>query len=352
MDQGLGPELCIFKKSQFLRWRFTEIHSANIKILLICFRICGSKKRHRAFGFQGGFLRMRILLLGSSGLLGHDCKEVLSNAYEVIAPEREELDIMSWDIVIEKMQKVSPDIVLNCAAFTDVDACEKEHFKVRKANLEGPRNLAQGSARFNCKVVHISSDYVFDGKKSLPQPYFEDDSIEPLSAYGRSKYESEVAVKENAPNYIIIRSGWLYGVKGKDFIKSILNNTLGKKRKTLRVVNDQFASPTWSYRLAMQIKELIDHDAKGTYHATAEGYCTPYELSQHVFKRLKLKISLEAISLNDYKHAAKRPQNCILENRLLKKQGLNVMVDWKEDLDVFLDQFGKDLVKEARKGKK
>lgn len=295
---------------------------------------------------------MRILLLGSKGLLGHDCKEVLSSDYEVIAPDRAELDIIGWDVVIEKMQKVSPDIVLNCAAFTDVDACEKEHFRVRKENLEGPRNLAQGSARFNCKIVHISSDYVFDGKKSLPQPYFEDDSIEPLSAYGRSKYESEVAVKENAPNYIIIRSGWLYGIKGKDFIKSILNNTLGKKKKTLSVVNDQFVSPTWSYRLATQIKELIDRDAKGTYHATAEGYCTPYEFSQYVFKKLKLKISLEPISLTDYKFVAKRPQNCILENRLLKKQGFNVMVDWQEDVVTFLDQFGKDLVKAARRGKK
>ncbi len=330
---------------------FTEIHGANLNILLICFRICGNGKE-RVFGIQGGLLRMRILLLGSSGLLGNDCKEVLSSAHEVIAPDRDELDIISWDVVIEKMQKVSPDIVLNCAAFTDVDACEKEHFRVRKANLEGPRNLAQGSARFNCKIVHISSDYVFDGKKSLPQPYFEDDSIEPLSAYGRSKYESEVAVKENAPNYIIIRSGWLYGIKGKDFIKSILQNTLGKRRKTLKVVNDQFVSPTWSYRLAMQIKELIDHDAKGTYHATAEGYCTPYDLSQYIFKKLKLKISLEPLSLNSDKSLAKRPKNCILENRLLKKQGLNVMVDWKEDVDAFLDEFGKVLVKEARKGKK
>ena len=102
----------------------------------------------------------------------------------------------------------------------------------------------------------------------------------------------------------------------------------------------------------MQIKELIDRDAKGTYHATAEGHCTPYELSQYVFKKLKLKVSLEPLSLNDYKCVAKRPSNCILENRLLKKQGLNVMVDWKEDVDAFLDQFGKTLVKEARRGKK
>jgi dTDP-4-dehydrorhamnose reductase len=295
---------------------------------------------------------MKILLLGSSGMLGNDCKDVLSSDYEIIAPDREELDITSWDGVIEKMQKVSPDVVLNCAAFTDVDACEKEPFRVRKTNLEGPRNLAQGCARYNCKVIHISSDYVFDGRKSVPQPYFEDDPIEPLSAYGQSKYESEVAIKENAPNYIILRSGWLYGIKGENFIKSILNKTVGKRRKTLTIVNDQFASPTWSYRLALQIKELIKHDAKGTYHATAEGYCTPFEFAQYVFERLKLKILLEPSSLTAYKSPAKRPVNCILENRLLKKQGLNVMVDWKEDANAFLEQFGKDLLKEAKKGRK
>lgn len=294
---------------------------------------------------------MKILLLGSSGMLGSDCKRVLSEEHEVIAPSRAELDIISWDVVIENMQKVAPDIVLNCAAFTNVDACEKEHFVVRKVNLEGPRNLAQGSARFNCKLIHISSDYVFAGKKSVPQPYFEDDPTEPISAYGKSKLESEVAVRENSPNYIIIRSGWLYGIKGTNFITSILVNTLSKKKRTLQVVNDQFGSPTWTYRLALQIKELIKIDAKGTYHVTSEGYCSPFEFAQHVFKKLRLKISLEPSRLNDYPQAAKRPANCILENRLLKKEGINVMLDWKEDVDAFLDQFGKDLVKRARAGK-
>ena len=119
--------------------------------------------------------------------------------------------MISWDVVIENLQKLLPDIILNCAGFTDVDACETEDFTVRKANIEGPRNLAQGSARFNSRLIHISSDYVFSGQKGIPQPYFEDDPVDPISAYGRSKVESEVAVRENSPNYIIIRTGWLYG---------------------------------------------------------------------------------------------------------------------------------------------
>lgn len=294
---------------------------------------------------------MKILLLGGSGMLGSDCKEVLSSDYQVIAPSKNELDIISWDVVIENMQQVSPDIVLNCAAFTDVDACETENFIVRKVNLEGPRNLAQGSARFNCKIIHISSDYIFNGKKSVPQPYFEDDAGDPISAYGKSKLESEVAVKENAPNYVIVRSGWLYGIRGGNFIKSILSNALKKKQKTIKVVKDQFGSPTWTYRLALQIKELIKNDAKGTYHATSEGYCNRFDFARRVFKKLRLKLTLEPCSMNDFALAAKRPTNCILENRLLKKQGIHIMREWQEDLDEFLRQFGKELVKKAKAGK-
>jgi dTDP-4-dehydrorhamnose reductase len=293
---------------------------------------------------------MKILLLGSSGMLGSDCKDVLSKDYDVIAPDRRELDITSWDVVIEKLQKISPDIVFNCAGFTDVDACETEHFAVRKINVEGPRNLAQGSARFNCKLIHISTDYVFSGQKSVPQPYFEDDPVDPISAYGKSKVESEVAVRENAPNYIIVRSGWLYGMNGRNFLKSILINALNRKRKTLNVVNDQYGSPTWTYRLALQIKELLKHDTKGTYHATSDGYCTRLEFAQYVLKKLKLKATLEACSLNDYSQAAARPSNCILENRLLKKQGISIMSDWKKDVGAFLDRFGEKLIKKAKAG--
>lgn len=296
---------------------------------------------------------MKILLYGSTGMLGHDCKEVLSKDFQVIAPTKKELDIMRWDDVIENMQVNSPDIILNCVGFTDVDACEKEEFSyiVRKVNVEGPRNLAQGSARFNCKLIHISSDYIFSGQKSIPQPYFEDDPADPLSAYGKSKMESETAVRENAPDYILVRTGWLYGINGKSFINSILMNTLGKKRKTLKVVDDQMGSPTWTYRLALQIKELIKSGAKGTYHATSEGYCSRFEYAKYVFKKLNLKINVNPCRSSDYSQPARRPFNCILENRLLKKQGINIMPDWKTDLDIYLEQYGQELIKQAKAGK-
>ncbi len=294
-----------------------------------------------------GLLRMKILIVGSTGMLGRECKNILGEEHEVITPGRNEMDITSWDGVIDNLQEVSPDVVLNCAALTDVDVCEKETFTVRKINVEGPRNLAQCSARFECKLIHISSDYVFDGQKMVPQPYFEDDAPNPLSAYGISKMESETAVRENSPSYIIIRSSWLYGVNGKNFVKFIVNQAVNKKSAILKVVNDQFMSPTWSYRLALQIRELLYSDGVGTYHATADGHCSPFEYAEYILKKLGLTASIEPCSLKDLDRPARRPVNCLLENRLLKKQGINIMVEWKEDLDTFLDDSGEELIKEA-----
>jgi dTDP-4-dehydrorhamnose reductase len=291
---------------------------------------------------------MKILILGSTGMLGSECKEILSQEHEVIAPDKKELDIISWDRVIEKLQEVSPDVVLNCAGFNDVDACETEDFMVRKINVEGPRNLAQGSARFECKLVHISSDYVFDGQKMMPQPYFEDDTANPLSAYGKSKMESETAVRENSPNFIIVRTAWLYGINGKNFIKSIVSQGVQKKTNVLKVADDQFGSPTWTNTLALQIRELLRYDGRGTYHATAEGYCTRFECAKYVLDKLGIKVSIEPCSMKDYKGLAKRPANCLLENRLLKKQRINFMQNWKEGLNGFLEKYGEELIKEAK----
>ncbi|MBN2063029.1 MAG: dTDP-4-dehydrorhamnose reductase [Deltaproteobacteria bacterium] len=292
---------------------------------------------------------MKILLLGSSGMLGSDCKELLESEYEVIAPDSKELDIVSWDVVIENLQKIHPDVIINCVGFTDVDACEKEDFKVRKINVEGPRNLAQGSARFNCRLIHISSDYVFNGQKGVPQPYFEDDSVDPLSAYARSKMESEVAVRENSPNYIIMRTAWLYGINGYNFINKIIEKAVRRNKAPIQVVVDQFGSPTWTFRLALQIKYLLKTDAKGTFHATSEGYCSRMECAQYVLKKLKIKASIEPCSMKDYIQKARRPLNCILENKMLKKMGWNVMSDWKEDLDLYLEKHGDDLIKTVKK---
>ncbi len=296
---------------------------------------------------------MKILLLGSRGMIGSDCKTVLAQGYEIVAPEKKELDIVSWDRVIERLQHIKPDIILNCAGLAKVNACEEHRtaYLCRKVNVEGPRNLAQGSARFGSKMIHFSSDYVFNGDKGLPQPYFEDDPLDPISEYGRTKMESEMAVRENASNYLIFRSGWLYGIEGDNFVKSLIAHATKKKSKKIRVPSDHFGSPTWSYRLAEQTKELIQVDGKGTIHATAEGYCSLFEAAEFVLNKMSLSMPLEPCKLKDYQKKAKRPVNCILENRALKKNGLNIMKNWEEDLSLFIDRFGEVLLRQAKETK-
>lgn len=294
---------------------------------------------------------MKILLLGGTGMLGTDCKLALEREHEVLAPDRKTLDIVSWDVVIETMQRLTPDAVVNCAGLTDIEACEKDEFLLRKLNVEGPRNLAQGCARFDSRLVHISTYCVYNGSKPIPQPYFEDDTLDPLNEYGRSKVYSETAVRENAPHYIIIRTGWLYGRHGKNFVTDVLSRALrgGRKKQTIRIDETQFGSPTWTYRLAYQIREMLREDVHGTYHATSEGYCSLLDFARAVLEKLNVRANLEPVKGPAGKGKAERPPNGILENRLLKKQGINIMPDWKKDLDLFLDQHGEELIKEIKK---
>ena len=288
---------------------------------------------------------MRILLTGSSGQLGSECNKVLKDDYEIISPNKEELDIISWDKVIMSIDQLSPDIILNCADFTNVDECEKDKKLAERINVEGPRNLAQGAARYDKIIVHISSDLIFNGRKRLPQPYFEDDPTSPLSRYGLTKMESEMAVKQNTPHYIIIRAGWIYGVRGNSFLKQILRLATKKDQKSLYVVNDQFGSPTWSYRLAQQIKVLIDNRKEGVYHATSESYCSRYEWAKYFLEKMEITIPVLPCSSEKYPTPAIRPLNSILENRQLKIEGLNIMPNWKKDLDIFIDTYGEMLLK-------
>ncbi len=155
------------------------------------------------------------------------------------------------------------------------------------------------------------------------------------------------AVMENSPNHVIVRTAWLYGINGSNFIKSIVSQGI-QEHKVLRVVDDQVGSPTWANGLAFQIRELLHHNSRGTYHATSEGYCTRFECAKYVLKKLGIKASIEPCSMKDYEGLAVRPANCLLENRLLKNQGINVMHNWEADLGVFLKKYGEELIKEAK----
>ncbi|MEA3359507.1 MAG: dTDP-4-dehydrorhamnose reductase [Thermodesulfobacteriota bacterium] len=290
---------------------------------------------------------MKILLTGSSGMLGSECETILKDDYEVIAPKKDEFDITSWDQVTMGINQLSPDIVFNCAGFTRVDDCEKEKKLSERINVEGARNLAQVASRYEKFIIHISSNFVFSGKKKLPQPYFEDDPMVPLSFYGLTKMESEMAVKQNSRRYIIIRTGWLYSIQGKNFLKDILKVALKKNKEPIKVVDDQLGSPTWVHRLALQIKTLIDNKKEGTYHATSEGYCSRYEWVKYFFDKMEIKTPLLPCSTKDYPRPAARPLNSILENRQLKIEGFNIMPVWQKDLDIFIEKYGDELLKKS-----
>jgi dTDP-4-dehydrorhamnose reductase len=267
-------------------------------------------------------------------------------SHEVVSTDVEDLDITDLSAVDEMMDRVLPQVVVNCAAYTQVDACETERDLAWKVNIQGPRNLAQSVQKHGGQLVHLSTDYVFGGDKTVPEPYVEEDVPHPLSYYGRTKLEGEFGVRERAQNHMILRTAWLYGHHGPNFLKTMCRLTLRNPHKELKVVDDQFGSPTWSYRLALQMARLIEAGARGTYHATAEGYCTWFELATCFLEKMGLPHHLVPCTTADYPTPALRPQNSILENRRLKKEGLHLMVEWKDDLDEFVSLHQEDLLRE------
>ena len=290
---------------------------------------------------------MKILLAGGTGQLGSDCRKVLKDRFQLFFPVSKDLDITDGAAVDRIMKEVVPDTVLNCAAFTRVDDCETEREAAWKVNVEGPTNLAKACRRCNAKLIHISTDYVFDGLKRIPEPYVETDKTNPLSYYGLTKLEGEKAIRKITENHAILRTAWVYGIAGKNFLKTMLKLALKDPRKEIKVVNDQFGSPTWSFRLAQQLEKVMIEDGRGTYHATAEGYCTWYGLAAAFLNRMKIPHSFIPCTTGEYPTPARRPTNSILENARLKASGLHVMKTWEEDLDQFVLLYGADLLSEG-----
>jgi dTDP-4-dehydrorhamnose reductase len=291
---------------------------------------------------------MKILLTGKNGLLGRDCLEVFqNNNHEVLALGHQELDIADLKQVEEAVSRFRPGAIVNCAAFTQVDLCETERDAAVQGNITGPRNLALSAAHHEAVLVHVSSDYVFDGEKPPPSPYLEGDPTGPLSWYGRTKLEGEQAIQGITDRHVIVRTAWLYGRHGPNFLKKILKPALSAQVPELKVVNDQFGSPTWSYRLAQQLARLVEAGGQGLYHASAEGYCTWFELTCHFLGRLGVDKTVRPCPTSDYPTPAVRPKNSILENRHLQEEGLNVMRLWQEDVDEFVAVFGEELLEEA-----
>ncbi len=289
---------------------------------------------------------MKIMITGDKGQLGTDCASVLSENHDVFGVDIDEVDITKLPDVEALVRQFVPNIIINCAAYTRVDDCETEKESAWKVNVTGAENLARCAEKHGGRLIHISTDYVFDGKKKVPGPYVETDAPNPSSYYGITKLEGEKAVMRTTDQHVIVRTAWLYGVRGHNFLKTMLKLALKNSDNKINVVNDQFGSPTWSYRLALQIARLIETNALGIFHATAEGYCTWYELADYFLKKMDVSHTVIPCTTAEYPTPAARPMNSILENRNLKDKGMNIMGNWQSDIDEFVFNFRDVLIKE------
>lgn len=290
---------------------------------------------------------MKILVTGGWGQLGWDCREVLGAAHEVLALDLPNLDITDETSVRGIMNLWRPDVIVNCAAYTAVDRAEKDVEKSWKVNRDGPAILSKVAASSGIRLVHVSTDYVFDGKREVPNAYLETDEPDPVGVYGKSKLAGEREIQAAGGSYAILRTAWLYGSHGYNFLKTILRRAVNEPQKGLAVVNDQFGSPTWSRRLAEQILRVVDSGAEGICHASGEGYCSWWEFATQFIQDMGLACEVRACTSADYPTLATRPKNSILENARLKELGLNVMRDWRDDLKEYVQRYRHALIKEV-----
>ena len=224
---------------------------------------------------------MKVLVTGVKGQLGYDVvKECEKRGIEAIGVDVEEMDITDAAACEQVITEAKADAVIHCAAYTAVDAAEDNEDLCRKVNAEGTRNIAEVCRKLDIKMMYFSTDYVFNGQGE--RPWEPDDPREPLNVYGQTKYEGELAVQELLEKYFIVRIAWVFGVNGKNFIKTMLR--LGKERGAVSVVDDQIGSPTYTYDLARLVVDMIQTDRYGIYHATNEGLCSWYEFACQIFK--------------------------------------------------------------------
>lgn len=291
---------------------------------------------------------MKILITGASGQLGTEIQRQLKNGGSalgcvperlknatVIATDVAELDITDRDATIAFVRRHQPDTIISCAAFTNVDGCETNPEAAFKVNAIGASNLAQAAERINARLIHVSTDYVFRGEGD--KPLDESERVDPKSVYGKTKALGEEYVKNFCHRYFIVRTAWLYGYAGKNFVKTIVN--AGKKFGRLEVVSDQLGNPTNAEDLAHHILQLaVSHDY-GVYHCTGEGVCSWYEFASEIIRLSGVDATVTPCTSAEYsaKHpaAADRPAWSALENRMLACTVGNHMRDWKEALADF-----------------
>lgn len=272
-----------------------------------------------------------ILVIGANGMLGHDLMAVLEG--DVRGLDLPEIDITSLESVRRVLLTLKPAIIINAAAYTDVDGCEANIEQAMAVNGEGVGLLALTAREIGATLVQISTDYIFDGLKG--SPYLEDDAYRPLSVYGESKLAGELNAAM-APSHLIVRTQWLYGVHGKNFVETMLR--LAAEKSELSVVDDQIGSPTWTQDLALAIKALLDRGCCGTYHAANSGFCSWNEFAKAIFEQEGLQITVNGMTTKELNRPANRPLYSTLDCGKLERDTGFRPQPWRDALREYLKQ--------------
>ena len=289
---------------------------------------------------------MKVLVTGVKGQLGYDVvNELTKRGIEAVGVDIQDMDITDAASVEKVIGEVAPDAVIHCAAYTAVDAAEDNVELCRRDNADGTQNIANVCKKLDCKMIYISTDYVFDGEGT--RAWEPDDERHPLNIYGQTKYEGELAVQNTLEKYFIVRISWVFGVNGKNFIKTMLN--LGKTHDHLTVVNDQFGSPTYTYDLARLLVDMIETEKYGYYHATNEGgYISWYDFTKEIFRQaaamghpeyLPENMTVNSVTTAEYGASkAARPFNSRLDKSKLTANGFTPLPTWQDALGRYLKE--------------
>ncbi|MCD4653871.1 dTDP-4-dehydrorhamnose reductase [bacterium] len=286
---------------------------------------------------------MKILITGSKGMLGVDLVRVLKEENLVTGIDIQELDITNLEKCIRVVRELNPDWIVNSAAYTAVDDCESNVELAMNVNGQGAGNLAEAAALVGARLVHVSTDYVFNG--TMNSPYGESDAVNPQTIYGESKVDGERRVHELLPdNYLIVRTSWLYGVNGNNFVETILG--AASQGKPLRIVNDQAGCPTYTNDLAIAIYKLMLKKISGVVHITNSGATTWYEFAKYFLSKTYPDIQLEPVLTEEFPRPAKRPPYSVLSNDRLKMLLGDYLPGWRNAVDRYLEKKHPGLIKE------
>lgn len=278
---------------------------------------------------------MRVLVTGIKGQLGYDIvKECATRGIEAIGVDVDEMDIVDKAAVEKVISESNVDAVIHCAAYTAVDAAEENISICEKVNVDGTENIAEVCRKLDIKMMYFSTDYVFKGDGE--EPWKEDDKKEPLNVYGRTKYEGELAVQRNLDKYFVLRISWVFGINGRNFIKTMLK--LGHEKGKVSVVNDQFGAPTYTVDLAKVAVDMIITEKYGVYHVTNMGDCSWYEFACEIFKKAGMSVDVSPVDSTIFSSKAKRPKNSRMSKSKLKQSGFELLPSWQNALERYLHE--------------